>query len=92
MNGIAIVILTAILVEALVEYGQVILEQPKMIASVILGILLAFVFKAAMFTNLGVEVNLYADLVLSGILISRGSNHVYDFMQRITQATTKPLA
>lgn len=92
MNGIAIVILTAILVEALVEYGQVILEQPKMIASVILGILLSFIFKATMFTNLGVEVNLYADLVLSGILISRGSNHVYDFMQRITQATTKPLA
>lgn len=92
MNGIAIVVLTAILVEALVEYGQVILEQPKMIASVILGILLSFTFNAAMFTNLGVEVNLYADLILSGILISRGSNHVYDFMQRITQATTKPLA
>lgn len=92
MNGIAIVVLTAILVEGLVEYGQVILEQPKMIASVILGIVLAFVFKATMFTNLGVEINLYADLILSGILISRGSNHVYDFMQRITQATTKPLA
>lgn len=92
MNGIAIVILTAILVEALVEYGQVILEQPKMIASVMLGIALAIVFKATMFTNLGVEINLYADIILSGILISRGSNHVYDFMQRITQATTKPLA
>ena len=92
MNGIAIVALTAILVEALVEYGQVILEQPKMIASVILGVVLAFVFKATMFTNLGVEINLYADLILSGILISRGSNHVYDFMQRVTQATTKPLA
>lgn len=92
MNGIAIVALTAILVEALVEYGQVILEQPKMIASVILGVVLAFVFKATMFTNLGVGINLYADLILSGILISRGSNHVYDFMQRVTQATTKPLA
>ena len=92
MNGIAIIILTAILVEALVEYGQVILEQPKMIASVILGVVLAFVFKATMFTNLGVEINLYADLILSGILVSRGSNHVYDFMQRVTQTTTKPLA
>lgn len=92
MNGIAIVILTAILVEALVEYGQVILEQPKIIASVILGVVLAFVFKATIFTNLGVGINLYADLILSGILISRGSNHVYDFMQRVTQVTTKPLA
>lgn len=91
MNGIAIIVLTAILVEALVEYGQVILEQPKMIASVILGVVLAFVFKAAMFTNLGVEINLYADLILSGILVSRGSNHVYDFMQRVTQTATKPV-
>lgn len=91
---IALIIMAALVCEALVEYFKTIM---KMIENgeyktaitqgftILLGILLAFIFKTQMFNEVcGTDINPTIDMILTGILFSRGSNYISDFIKKLT--------
>lgn len=55
--------------------------------TIVVGIGLAFAFNADMFIPLGLTVNHYIGMVLTGIVMSRGSNYVSDLIGKIGQTT-----
>ena len=94
--NVAIIIAVAILIEGLVEYGKNITDMfyggekktaITQIVTIIVGIALAFAFNADMFVPLGLTVNHYIGMVLTGIVMSRGSNYVSDLIGKIGQTT-----
>lgn len=92
--NIAVIIAVAILIEGLVEYGKNIANMfydgdkktaITQIVTIVVGIALAFAFNANMFVPLGLTVNNYVGMVLTGIVMSRGSNYVSDLITKIGQ-------
>lgn len=92
--NIAVIIAVAVLIEGLVEYGKTITNMfyegdrktgVTQIVTIIIGIGLAFAFSANMFVPLGLVVNDYIGMVLTGIVMSRGSNYVSDLITKIGQ-------
>ena len=84
MQGITLVLAVAVLIEGLGTYLKEVKAKPQLLVYIGLGVVLAFVFRAGLFGAMGIEVNQYADLVLSGIVMSRGSNYVYDLVGKMT--------
>lgn len=84
MENTLLIISIAILIEALVTYAKEIKETPVLIGTVAVGIVIAYLFNATLFNTLGMQVNHYADIVLTGIVASRGSNYLYDLIGRLT--------
>lgn len=94
--NIAVIVAVAVLIEGLVEYGKNIANMfyegdrktgVTQIITIIIGIALAFAFNANMFVPLGLVVNEYIGMVLTGIVMSRGSNYVSDLISKIGQTT-----
>ena len=94
--NIAIIIGVAILIEGLVEYGKNIADMfyggdkktaITQLVTIGVGIAIAFAFNADMFMPLGLTVNHYIGMVLTGIIMSRGSNYVSDLITKIGQTT-----
>lgn len=94
--NVALVIAVAILIEGLVEYGKNIAEMfyggdkktaITQLVTIVVGIVLAFAFNADMFIPLGLTVNHYIGMVLTGIVMSRGSNYVSDLIGKIGKNT-----
>lgn len=94
--NIAVIIAVAVLIEGLVEYGKTIANMfyegdrktgVTQIVTIIIGIGLAFAFSANMFVPLGLTVNNYVGIILTGIVMSRGSNYVSDLITKIGQTT-----
>lgn len=84
MQGIAQIIAVAILIEALVEYAKQIRKQPILIATLAVGICIAILFNVKVFELIGLNTYVYADIALSGIILSRGSNYIYDLIGKMT--------
>lgn len=100
MKTISLIIMVAIVLEALVEYGKTI---EKMVSSkeyktaitqgitIVLGIALAFIFKLQLFNGAmtefypGLAIDKNIDMVLTGILFSRGSNYFSDLISKLTR-------
>lgn len=94
--NIAVIIAVAILIEGLVEYGKTIANTFTdgekrtaliQVITILIGVGLAFAFDADMFVPLGLTVNHYIGMVLTGIVMSRGSNYVSDLIGKIGQTT-----
>ncbi len=94
--NVAIIVAVAILIEGLVEYGKNIADMfyggdrktaVTQIITIIVGVFLAYAFNADMFIPLGLTVNHYIGMVLTGIVMSRGSNYVSDLIGKIGQTT-----
>ena len=92
--NIAVIVAVAVLIEGLVEYGKTIANMfydgdkktaITQIVTIVVGIGLAFAFNANMFVPLGLTVNNYVGMVLTGIVMSRGSNYVSDLITKIGQ-------
>lgn len=92
--NIAVIVAVAVLIEGLVEYGKNIANMfydgdkktaITQIVTIAVGIALAFAFNANMFVPLGLTVNNYVGMVLTGIVMSRGSNYVSDLITKIGQ-------
>lgn len=95
-TAISAIIVVPILIESIVEYGKTIVEmfdgEDKKTGiiqciTVILGILGAFAFNFDIFAIIGIAVNHTIGMVLTGILASRGSNYISDFIGKIGQTT-----
>lgn len=103
MRTIALIIMVAIVLEALVEYGKTIWHMVEeadyktaitQAITIILGIFLAFAFKLELFNGAmsefyeGLHINSTLDMILTGILFSRGSNYFSDLVGKLTRKTT----
>lgn len=99
MKTIALIIMVAILLEALVEYVKTIIHMVEekdyktaitQAITIALGIFLAFAFHLQLFNNAmaefyeGLHINEILDMILTGILFSRGSNYFSDLISRLT--------
>ena len=91
--GVALIISVAILVEALVEYGKSIMDMFEerdyktaitQLITIIAGILLAFSFKIDIFSTIGIDVSPVIGTVLTGVIISRGSNYASDLISKLS--------
>lgn len=94
--NITLIVAVAVLIEGLVEYGKTIADMfdsgEKRVAliqviTIVIGVGLAFAFDADMFIPLGLTVNHYIGMVLTGIVMSRGSNYVSDLIGKLGQTT-----
>ena len=100
MKTIALIIMVAIVLEALVEYGKTIMymvedEEYKTAVTqgitIVLGVTLAFVFHLELFNKgmsevyEGLSINPVVDMVLTGILFSRGSNYFSDLVGKLSK-------
>lgn len=82
-------VMTAVLVEGIITYFNEFFvsgDAPwQMIFSLALGIVVAVAYKFDLPRYLNMESNIpYIGCILTGILISRGSNYIYDLLTRIT--------
>ena len=99
MKTIGLIVMVAIVLEALVEYTKTIVnmvEEKEYKTAIIqgvticLGIFLAFTFRLQLFNQALVEfydqinINPNIDMVLTGILFSRGSNYFSDLITHLT--------
>ncbi len=93
MEGIVLILVMAIVVEALIEYAKTIGRAfvngdwkvaVTQIAAIALGVLLCFMTGGDLFAVVGIGfVWPRLGVFLTGILISRGANYVSDFAKRL---------
>ena len=88
-----VVFAVAILTEALVEYGKTVIGAWEtgeiktfvtQCATIILGIFMSFAFHINVFVDSGFTVAPVIGTVITGIIISRGSNYASDILNKIT--------
>lgn len=99
MKMIALIIMVAVLLEGLVEYAKTVMkmveDQEYKTAitqgiTIMVGVLFAFIFHLHLFNALaevyeGLLINPVIDQILTGIIISRGSNYASDFIGKLTK-------
>ena len=95
MEGIVLIVVLAIVVEALVEYGKSFLEACRsggwraivlQLVALLAAVLLCFAAGADLFNTLGVEFAApWIGTLLTGIFASRGSNYVNDLIGKIRE-------
>ena len=103
MKTVALIIMVAIVLEALIEYAKTIYKMVEekdyktaitQGITIILGIGLAFLFNLHLFDDClsefyeGLYIEPTIDTILTGILFSRGANYFSDLVSRLT----KPVA
>ena len=98
MKLIAMVILAAVLVEALVEYGKQIGKAivgkewktaATQLCAIAVALFICFVLNADLFVALGIKLAIpYVGIVLTGIFCSRGANYISDLIGKL-HATVK---
>lgn len=103
MKTIALIIMVAIVLEALIEYFKTVMHMVEtreyktaitQAITIALGIFLAFAFKLQLFNGAMTEfypelsVSASLDMILTGILFSRGSNYFSDLIGRLTKKDT----
>ena len=82
-------VMAAVLVEGIITYFNEFFvsgDAPwQMISSLVLGTIVAVAYKFDLPKYLNMESNVpYVGCILTGILISRGSNYIYDLLTKIT--------
>ena len=89
-KDISKLITVCILVESMVTYinSFFVVGEPhyQMVLSLIFGIFIAVAYKIDLLKLADIESDIpYIGSILTGILISRGSNYIYDLMSKILQ-------
>lgn len=99
MKTVALIIMVAIVLEALIEYVKTIANMVEnkeyktaitQGVSIILGVGLAFIFNLHLFNDAmsefyeGLFINPTIDTILTGILFSRGANYFSDLVSKLT--------
>ena len=89
-----IIIAGVILTEAITQYGKTIAEMFKaedkskgiyQLITILISLLIAFSFNVNLFALLGMAANPIVAKIITGILMSRGSNWCFDFFKRIRE-------
>lgn len=84
-------IVMAILVEAVITYVKEIKSiKSPLITSILLGILVSVIYKIDLPATLSITTEIpYVGSVLTGIIMARGSNYLYDLIGRFTDMKFK---
>lgn len=81
------VILLSIIIEGIITYANEWFTngiQWKQLTSVVLGVIIAVVYKADLIALFGITTPIpYIGCALTGILLSRGSNYIFDFIKQV---------
>ena len=85
---ITVFIALGILIESLISIGADIVENkkinPKKLASILLGILLAYAFNLDILSALGMVSRIpYIGIIATGMIARRGSNFISDFWKKV---------
>lgn len=99
MQGIALIVVLAIVVEALVEYAKSVVEmftkkQRKNAAiqgvALVASIMICYAANADLFAIIGVHFSYrWIGIFLTGIFASRGSNYISDLIGKIRKGNTE---
>ncbi len=99
MTGILLILVMAIVVEALIEYAKTIgrafanggrKTAITQLVAIALGVLLCFMTGGDLFALVGITFAWpWLGVFLTGIIISRGANYVSDFAKRLQSVKTK---
>ena len=103
MEGITLILVLAITVEALVQYGKNIVAMAlnkeyktfaTQLAAIVLAVLVCLATGADLYSLLGVSFAVpWLGILLTGVVISRGSNNASDFIKRLqSPSPTKTIA
>lgn len=91
MENFLLIFVMAILIEAIVSYVIEVPKNPKLLIPIALGILAAVAYQLDIPAALGAVSQLpFLGSVFTGIILSRGSNYVYDLVGRLTNAVKAP--
>lgn len=87
-------IFVSIIIEGLISYGKTLVSEKKLqwpvVISMALGVLCAVAFGIDIFDLAGIEAHIpYVGMILTGILLSRGSNYVSDVLGSIGSIKAK---
>lgn len=100
MKMIALIIMVAIVLEAIVEYVKTVMKMVEereyktaitQGITIALGVAFAFIFNLQLFNGAlsefyeGLSINPVIDMILTGILFSRGANYFSDLVTRLTK-------
>lgn len=102
MKTIGLALIVAVIVEALIEYGQTVYDMVeeyeykkaiKQGLAIVVAILFAFQLKVTLLTWLmsdtfAVTISPVFDKIVSGIFMSRGANYLADFVRMILRIGT----
>lgn len=90
VKSLTALVFFAILVEGLVEYVKLGIKKNiciEIITSMVLGLVVAFGFHLDFFAAIGITTDVpYISTVLTGIIVSRGSNYVFDLIGKFTES------
>ena len=93
LTALAIVTLLAFVNESMVEwlFGAWLDKDRIKYVALVGGLVLAFGFNVGLLHTLaGLDVNSYADRILSGLVMARGSQFVHDFYSQFLRPGTRP--
>lgn len=87
------IIFVSIVIEGIITYLKTVIKdktiQWAVIASMCLGIGCALAFGLDLFAVAGITANIpHVGQVLTGVLLSRGSNYIYEIINKLTDAAT----
>lgn len=89
MENLLLILVVAVLVEAIWENLKMVWQSGKlnvnMIGSLVVSILISILTKIDIFGALGITINIYVGSALTGIIISRGANFVHDLLTKVNQ-------
>jgi len=93
MDMIAKIIIGAIVIEAVIEYFNAIFFKkfnPQYILSIIFGAAFSVLYGLDLLATLGLETAVpYVGMVLTGILLSRGSNYITHLVKRTSTVASR---
>ena len=93
MQTVVLILVLAITVEAIIQYSKTIIEMLEkkqyktfatQLAAILLSVFICFTAGVDLYTLVGVSFTLpWFGMLLTGIVVSRGSNYTSDFIKRL---------
>lgn len=90
MDKLLAIVFMAIVVEGIIEYVKLGFQKSicaEIIACMVLGIAVSFLYNLDIFAALGIMARFdYVGNIMTGLVIARGSNYVFDLIGKFTEA------
>lgn len=86
MEAITTLVVLSLLIESVIKNFKMVAEDDvhwENIATMVLGVALSYCCNSGLMAAIGIEVPLMVDVIITGILLSRGSNFVSDLSDKI---------
>lgn len=91
MEAISIIVIVALLIEAIIETVRMTVEGGihwQNVAAIVLGVVLSWACGIGLMAAVGIVVPPVVDIIITGILLSRGSNFISDLFDKIQSGKT----